>query len=100
MAEILLSSAELRQRASALRHDSRHFESGIRELEGKEQSLHSSWDGEAKSAFHRAVESDVRQMQEFAREIERYAQTLEEIAQEYERAEHQNLEVARRRTWK
>ena len=58
------------------------------------------WEGEAKTAFHKAFTQDVTQMHNFYNAIEQYVQKLDQIATAYEQAEKKNTATATTRKYK
>lgn len=100
MAEIKVTSSELRAKASELRQINSQFKKAVDDMTSTEQQLIGMWDGEAKDAFHKAYNSDQAQMTTFYQTIEKYCQTLEEGAAKYEAAEKKNLSTASTRTYK
>ena len=100
MAEIKVTSGELRNRASELRQLNTQFRKAVEEMTSNEQQLINLWDGEAKEAFHQAYNNDKSQMDVFYETIEQYCQALEENAAKYENAEQKNLDTASNRTYK
>ena len=100
MAEIKVTSSELRAKASELRQINSQFKKSVDDMTGTEQQLVSMWDCEAKDAFHKAYNNDKSQMDTFYQTIEKYCQTLEEAAAKYEAAEKKNLSTASSRTYK
>lgn len=94
MAQILVTSAELRNAASTLREYNSNFKNQVASLESSEGALNSQWQGAAKDAFHKAFTNDKAFMDKFAAEIENYCQALETIAAKYDAAESANVETA------
>lgn len=94
MAQILVTSAELRNAASTLREYNASFKNQVANLESSEGTLKSQWQGQANDAFHTAFMNDKAFMDKFAAEIEKYCQTLETIAAKYDTAEAANTETA------
>ena len=100
MAEIKVTSNELRTKAEELRQLNNQFKKEVEDMTGTENKLMGMWDGETKDAFHTAYTSDVAQMDEFYNTIEKYCQALENNAEEYDSAEQRNLGTASSRTYK
>mgnify|MGYP001043957505 FL=1 len=100
MAEIKVTSGELKNKASELRQLNQQFKKAVEDMVNTEQQLMGMWDGEAKDSFHNAFNSDKSQMDVFYETIEKYCQTLEVNAQKYEAAEQKNLQTASTRTYK
>lgn len=94
-----VTSSEVRSKAGALGELNGQFKSRESDLENKEQSLCSMWEGEAKNAFHSAFMRDKSQMDTFSQLIDRYVETLMEIAQRYEEAERRAAELAMNRSY-
>lgn len=94
MAQIMVTSAELREAASSLRESNANFKNQIAELESSEGALNEQWQGAAHDAFHKAFMNDKAFMGKFAAEIENYCQALETIAAKYDAAEAANVETA------
>ena len=99
MAQIMVTSAELRATANNLRECNNSFRNQVASLESSEGTLNSQWQGEAKEAFHRAFMNDKAFMDKFAAEIDNYCTTLETIAAKYDEAERANLEIATTRKY-
>lgn len=100
MAEIRVTSGELRKKAGELRRINNDFKNKVSELVSTEQNLMGMWDGEAKEAFHKAFNDDKGQMDNFYAAIEKYCMALEENAAKYEAAEQKNLSTASTRAFK
>lgn len=99
MAQIMVTSAELRATASNLRENNSNFRNQVASLESSEGTLNSQWQGEANEAFHRAFMNDKAFMDKFAAEIDNYCTALETIAAKYDEAERTNLETATTRKY-
>lgn len=99
MAEIQVTAAQLKEKASTLREFNSQFKSKLGELEGQEGGLLSMWDGEAKEAFDRAFKNDKAQMDNFANLIEEYCAALDMEASRYEMAEARNTSTASTRSY-
>ncbi len=100
MAEIKVTSQELRKQANELKGLNRQFQKAVNDMNGYQRQLMGMWDGEAKETFNKSYQSDVKQMEEFYRTIEKYCEALEANAAEYERAEKQNVQTASKRTYR
>lgn len=100
MGLIRVTSAELKNRAQELTALNNTLKTNVSELEATEQNLASMWEGEAKSAFHQAFNSDKVQMANFSLWIEKYVSSLLAIAAKYEQAENVNVSTAATRTYK
>jgi WXG100 family type VII secretion target len=99
MAEIRVTSSELRTKAEELRRDNGQFKTLVGNLESSEQELASMWEGDAKEAFHNAFQNDKIQMDNFYNLIEQYCVTLENIATKYDQAEAANQATAVQRSY-
>ena len=100
MAEIRVTSAELKNKAAELRSLNEKFKATIEELSANEQQLMGMWDGDTKETFHAAYNSDKTQMENFYAAIEKYCQALESNAAQYESAEAKNTNTASTRSYK
>ena len=100
MAEIKVTSGELKNKAGELRNLNTQFQREVEEMTSEEQRLVNMWDGEAKEAFHTAYNNDKAQMDTFYQTIEKYCVALENSAEIYERAESQTMNTASTRTYK
>lgn len=100
MAEIKVTSGDLKSKASELRQLNSQFKKAVEDMTGTEQQLMGMWDGEAKESFHNAYNSDKAQMDVFYDTIEKYCQALEANAQKYEAAEAKNVSTASSRSYK
>lgn len=94
MSYIEVTSAQVRQRASALQELNGQFRSRSAELETKEQAICGMWEGEAKTVFHREFMKDRQQMNSFSQLIDQYVQVMLDIATKYEEAERRAAELA------
>ncbi|MBD5459953.1 MAG: WXG100 family type VII secretion target [Lachnospiraceae bacterium] len=99
MAQILVTSSELRTAAGTLREYNNDFKRQVEDLVNSEGQLKTQWQGPANDAFHTAFMNDKSFMDKFAAEIERYCQTLETIASKYDAAEAANVETAATRRY-
>lgn len=100
MAEIKVTSTELKSKASELRQLNNQFKKAVEDMVSNEQQLMGMWDGETKEAFHNAFNSDKSQMDVFYQTIEKYCEALENNAAKYEAAEQKNLSTASTRSYK
>ncbi len=98
MAEIKVTSGELRMKKSELEQLNQQFQNSVLQLEETIQTLSGSWEGESHDAFYQAFEGDKGKMELFANTVRSYAQTLEAIISQYEAAEQRNLSIAQSRT--
>ena len=94
MAQIMVTSKELRAVATTLREYNSSFKTQVSELESSEGTLKSQWQGAANEAFHSAFMKDKAFMDKFSAEIEKYCTTLESIAAKYDAAEAANVDTA------
>ena len=99
MAEIRVTSAELRRKAEELRNLNSQFKAKVGDLTNCEQSLASMWEGDAKTAFHTAFNNDRIQWNNFHTLIEQYIVTLMNIATEYDNKEAMNASIASSRKY-
>lgn len=95
MAEIMVTAAQLRERAETLRQLNESFNTQIELLQSSEKSVCSMWEGEAKQVFQTAFDQSKIKMDSFKQAIDQYANALLQIAQKYETAEQQNIQIAR-----
>ncbi len=100
MAEIKVTSGELKNKATELRQLNSQFKKSVEDMTSTEQQLVGMWDGDAKESFHNAYNSDRSQMDVFYDTIEKYCQALDSNAARYEAAEQKNLNTASQRTYK
>ena len=99
MAQIRVTSAELRRKADELKNLSNQFKTKVGDLTTCEQNLASMWEGDAKTAFHAAFNRDKIQWNNFHTLIQQYIVTLQNIAAEYDRKEAMNASIASRRNY-
>lgn len=99
MSYIYVTASRLRQCAEELRQLNERFRSGTGDLDSKEASLKSQWEGEANETFHAAFVRDRGQMDAFYDAINRYAEVLLIIAEKYEEAERENAAIASERVY-
>ena len=99
MAEIKVTSSEMRAKAEELRNLNSQFKTAITDLETLEGNLATMWEGSAQTAFRNAINSDKIQMNNFYNAIEVYAQRLDEAANAYAQAENANIEIANTRNY-
>lgn len=94
MAEIKVTPKELRNKAQELQNFNKQFRSEVEKMVGYRTQLDSMWDGEARTAFDRAFDTDKAKWDTFARNIDDYVQKMIETAETYETAEQNNLNTA------
>lgn len=99
MAQILVTSAELRTAANTLREYNNSFKTQVTSLESSEGTLKTQWQGAANDAFHIEFMKSKTFMDNFAAEIEKYCTALETIAAKYDQAEAANVETANTRKY-
>lgn len=94
MAEIKVTTSEVKNRAGELRQLNTQLKAKVEALTNRENRLAGMWEGDAKTAFHNAYMKDKAMFDQFAQLIDQYAQALEQIAQEYDAKEQQNVSIA------
>lgn len=99
MAEIQVTSSQLRSKAEELSQLNERFRSEVTTLTDTESTLRTQFEGEASESFHSAFTSDMTQMQNFYNAIAQYVSKLEEIAAAYEKAEQANVATAQLRNY-
>lgn len=99
MAEILVTSSQLKSEASALQDLNTQFKQKVDHLAELEAQLSSMWEGEANAAFKAAFTKDKSQMETFYNEIIKYVNALNEIAAKYAQAEATNVQTATTRSY-
>ena len=99
MAAFQVTASELKKKAGELRDLNGRFDAQVKDLESKEISLGTMWEGEANKAFHTAFTNDKAQMDNFKNLIEQYCVALENIATQYEMAEAKNVSTASARNY-
>jgi len=97
MAEIKVTSRELRNKADNLEGLNRSFRAEVEKMVGYEAQLATMWEGEAKEAFRKAFNDDKAKMDRFAQNIDKYIEALRMDAQKYEDAENRNIQIATER---
>ena len=71
---IQVTTATLKNKANELKSLNSKFKSQVENLKSAESSLNGMWEGEAKTAFHKAFTQDITQMHNFYNAIEQYVQ--------------------------
>lgn len=99
MAEIKVTSAEVRKKADELKTLNGQFRSKVADMETCELNLTSMWEGDAKQAFHTAFGNDKAQWDQFYQLIEQYVVALNNIATEYDNKETMNVNIATQRNY-
>lgn len=99
MAEIRVTTAEVRKKAEELRNLNGQFKQKVEALVTNEQALAAMWEGDAKTAFHNAFNNDKIQMDNFSSVMEQYTIALENIAIEYDNKEAINTQIATQRNY-
>ena len=94
MSTMMVSSSQLRNRASEIEQLNEQFKAQVNSLVEKEGNLRSMYEGDAANAFHAGFERNKIQMDNFFNCIARYAQVMNEIASRIEQAEQQNQAIA------
>lgn len=94
MAEIKVTSGELKSKADALQQYVTKFRSEVDKMVGYEQDLAGMWEGEAQAAFRKAFNDDKAKMDQFALNIDRYILALRTDAAKYEEAENKATQIA------
>ena len=95
MAEIIVTSSTLRNKAEELNSMNEQFKTAVNSLIDEENALRGQFEGEASDAFHAAFSKDAVQMQNFYNAIAQYVQ----IAEGYEKAEQANVATATERKY-
>lgn len=99
MAEIKVTTSELRNKAEELSTQNTQLKGKVDELVASEGTLTSMWEGEARDAFHKAFETDKNQWENFMKVIEQFVQAMNQIADEYDKQEAANAQIAGNRTY-
>ena len=99
MAEIIVTSSTLRNKAEELNSMNEQFKTAVNSLIDEENALRGQFEGEASDAFHAAFSKYAVQMQNFYNAIAQYAQKLVQIAEGYEKAEQANVATATERKY-
>jgi uncharacterized protein YukE len=99
MGEFSVSAGKVRNEVNELRELGGRFRKQVETLKQTESGLNGMWEGESRSAFHKAFCADVNQMESFYGTVLTFIRTLEEIVSKYENAERKNLDVATRRKY-
>ena len=99
MAEIRVTTAEVRKKAEELRNLNSQFKQKVEALVSNEQALAAMWEGDSQRAFHNAFNNDKIQMDNFSSVMEQYTIALENIATEYDNKEALNTQIATQRTY-
>lgn len=94
MAEIKVTSSELRKKADDLEQYNRKFRQEVEKMVGYEQELAGMWEGDAQKAFRKAFNDDKLKMDRFALNIDKYVLALREDAQKYDEAEAKTTNIA------
>lgn len=94
MAEIKVSSQQLKSVAQNLRGMNTQFKTEVQQLTSCQQKLNGMWDGEANTKFNSAYTRDKVKMDQFAKVIEQYIRSLEQIAANYQAAENKSTSIA------
>ncbi len=100
MSDFKVTINDLKAKVDSLRQLNAQFKSQIEELTETESRLNGMWEGEARTTFHQAFESDKIQMSNFYNAVEVYAQRLETIAEKYRMAEQNAVNIANERTYR
>ena len=100
MAQIQVTSSQVKSKADMLASYNKQLNSQISVLQQQKNSLLTMWEGEAKNAFSKAFDSDIKQMQNFYAEMNNYVAKLREIVNSYEQAEAKNVRIATDRTYR
>lgn len=99
MAFFQVTSTELRSKAENIKNLNVQFRAKASDMESKEGTLCSMWEGQARDTFHQAFLRDRQQMDAFNQLIDQYIQALLDIAARYEQAEAKNRELAAGRNY-
>ena len=94
MAEIRVTSSELRNKADSLQQYLTKFRNEVTNMVGYEQELAGMFEGESQAAFHKAFTDDKTKMDLFAQNIERYIAALRADADKYDQAESMATQIA------
>ena len=94
MAEIKVTSSELKSKADMLQQYVTKFRAEVDKMVGYEKDLAGMWEGEAQAAFRNAFNNDKAKMDQFALNIDRYILALRTDAAKYEEAENKATQIA------
>lgn len=96
MAQLVVTSTQLRQKAQTLRTLNNLFKNAIGKLSDSERTVAGMWEGEAQQEFRRVFNKDYLQFEAFYKGINEYIQTLENAAKEYDATEARNVQLAKK----
>ena len=99
MAEIRVTASQIKSQAENLQHLNEQFRAKVEEMSGLEETLASSWDGEAKEAFRNAFRNtDMPKWDSFAKVIDQFVQAMMTIYDKYVTAEQTAHTIASQRS--
>ena len=94
MAEFVVTSAELKNKAMELHKLNLDFKKATDELEAEHTRLNTMWEGEAHDTFDSAFKKKKVNLTNLYNAIENYCSKLDEIAANYATAENKNATLA------
>lgn len=100
MAQITVTTKTLSGKATELQGYNKQLNTQITALQQQEKALCGMWEGDAKEAFDKAFQSDIKQMQNFYEAIGKFVTQLNEIVKNYNAAEAKNVNIASERKYK
>ncbi len=94
MAQLIVSSQELRQKKDTLAQLAGSLNKQISSLEQMGKSLNSMWDGDAKENFVRNLNVDLSKLKLFVKLVLEFVAILEKIIELYKIMEAKNVSTA------
>lgn len=99
MAQFGVDLAKLRTALESLQTERKNLTTKVTELQTSEKTLSGKWEGDAKTSFESAFNSDVKYMNSFVTLVQQYESALQQVIAAYEAAEAANVSTATTRTY-
>ena len=97
MGAIRVTPNTLRNTANELRTLNENFKNEVTAMSENEERLAGMWEGDARNAFHSAIQTDKAKIDVFYAGINKYIERLIETANAYDKVEAENVSIAQTR---
>lgn len=99
MAQFGVDLAKLKAALDELRTERGNLTTKVSDLQSSEKTLSSKWEGDAKTSFEAAFNSDVKYMSSFITLVQQFENALQSVIDTYRAAESANISTGSTRTF-
>jgi len=100
VSRIQLTESTLNKKKSELEQLNTQLKKQIKDLDSTEKTIMGMWTGDAAKAFNATYEKDGASFDKFTSLVTKYVGALESIMKLYEKGEKENVQTAKKRSYK